>query len=75
MAEELAPLAPCYADKRGGHDLSYFIAEDAGTVTQSCDRCGVTRRFPVEGHLEEIPLDDLTLEEIGHLFGGKSETR
>ena len=64
---DLPPMAPCPSGKRG-HSLASIVpeGEDASQrdMTLYCERCGATRRFPVNGPMLASRLDDASADEI-----------
>ena len=57
--------------RSGKHDFTYFIDQDEQHVTASCDHCGAVHRFSVAGSLlAQMPMDDLSADEIRRRTGG-----
>lgn len=58
-------MDPCPYRKKGRHDISVVLPEDADhDMTLFCDACGAVRRMPVNGSPLASRLDDLTTEQI-----------
>ena len=69
---DLPPMDACPTGRKGRHDLTAIIPDDADQdMTLFCGACGSIRRLPVTGAVLADRLDDMSASEIERRIAGR----